>query len=167
MIPDAHSNPLSTHSILILSTGALIVAPHVATVPPVVEPFSFPSDLVSGRRAGVACVVSAGDLPIRIKWLKDGSPLDKEALGATLATADFTSSLSFAQVTRSHRGNYSCVAENPAAAVSFSTQMIVQGLYSATAGTPVLACKQPPSASSECPVVHAQAAVPLYAGILF
>lgn len=98
-----------------------------SSVPPVVEPFSFPSDLVVGRRAGVACVVSAGDLPIHIKWLKDGSALDVESLGAKLVTADFTSSLSFARMTRDHRGNYSCVAENPASSVSYSTQMLVQG----------------------------------------
>ena len=96
-------------------------------MPPVVEPFSFPPDLVSGRRAGIACVVSAGDLPIRIRWLKDGQELLDRSLGATIKTADFTSSLSFAQVTRAHRGNYTCVAENPAAAVAFSTTMIVQG----------------------------------------
>jgi len=98
----------------------------VTSVSPVVEPFSFPSDLVSGRRAGVACIVSAGDLPIKIKWLKDGQPLDK-SLGATTSTANFTSFLSFARVSRSHNGNYTCQAENPAAISSFSATMIVQG----------------------------------------
>lgn len=92
------------------------------------EPFSFSSDLVSGRRAGVACVVSAGDLPIKIKWLKDGQPLDN-SLGGTVSTADFTSFLSFPRVSRVHNGNYTCLAENPAASSSYSTPMIVQGEY--------------------------------------
>ena len=95
-------------------------------VSPVVEPFSFSSDLVSGRRAGVACVVSAGDLPIKIKWLKDGQPLDN-SLGGTVSTADFTSFLSFSRVSRVHNGNYTCLAENPAASASYSAPMIVQG----------------------------------------
>lgn len=114
-------------------------------MPAVVEPFAFPSDLVVGRRAGVACVVSAGDEPIHIKWLKDGSPLDIQSLGAKVVTADFTSSLSFARVTSRHRGNYSCVAHNPASSVSFSTQMLVQGMFSCL---PFHAFMSPASSSS-------------------
>ena len=106
---------------------SLYLAPVLPfTVSPVVEPFSFSSDLVSGRRAGVACVVSAGDLPIKIKWLKDGQPLDN-SLGGTVSTADFTSFLSFSRVSRVHNGNYTCLAENPAASASYSAPMIVQG----------------------------------------
>lgn len=68
-------------------------------------------------------------MPIKIKWLKDGQPLDN-SLGGTISTADFTSFLSFARVSRVHNGNYTCLAENPAASSSYSTPMIVQGEYS-------------------------------------
>lgn len=97
-------------------------------VSPAVEPFSFPGDLVSGKRAGVACVVSAGDPPIKIKWLKNGLPLDK-SLSAVTSTTDFTSFLSFPHgVSRSHNGEYTCQAENSAATASFSAPMVVQGM---------------------------------------
>ncbi|RWS15521.1 Down syndrome cell adhesion molecule-like protein, partial [Dinothrombium tinctorium] len=79
-------------------------------VSPIVEPFSFPNDLVAGRRAGVACIVSSGDLPMNITWLKDGLPLPK-SLGA---------------VTRAHNGNYTCEAENPAHKSNYTATMIVQ-----------------------------------------
>ena len=98
------------------------------TVSPVVEPFAFSSDVVAGRRAGVACIVSAGDLPITIEWLKDGRPLEP-GLAATISTSDFTSFLSFPRLTRAHTGNYTCRAENPAAGSEFTAPMRVQGLF--------------------------------------
>ena len=98
------------------------------TVSPVVEPFAFSTDVVAGRRAGVACIVSAGDLPITIEWLKDGRPLEP-GLAATISTSDFTSFLSFPRLSRAHTGNYTCRAENPAAASEFTAPMRVQGLF--------------------------------------
>nr|AWV54575.1 mDscam12 [Tetranychus urticae] len=94
-------------------------------VSPIVQPFSFPVDLVSGRRAGVACIVSAGDLPIRITWLKDGAVIP-ESLMPMVDTKDFTSFLTFDKVSRSHRGNYTCLAENPASTSNYTAPLIVQ-----------------------------------------
>jgi len=95
-------------------------------VSPVVEPFSFPNNLVVDRRAGAACIVSAGDLPIKISWMKDGQPLSNE-LGASISTNDFTSFLAFTQVSRKHNGNYTCIAENPATKANYTAAMMVQG----------------------------------------
>ena len=92
-----------------------------------VEPFSFPNDLIANRRAGVACIVSAGDLPITISWKKDGLPLSTD-LGVTISTNDFTSFLSFTQVTRKHNGNYTCLAENPATKANYTAALMVQGM---------------------------------------
>lgn len=110
----------------ILENFSLFDSFSVVPVSPVVEPFYFPNDLVSGRRAGAACIVSAGDLPIRIKWLKDGQSIPDELM-PMVDTKDFTSFLTFDKVSRAHRGNYTCLAENPASTSNYTTSLIVQG----------------------------------------
>ncbi|KAL1430485.1 hypothetical protein MTO96_014928 [Rhipicephalus appendiculatus] len=81
-----------------------------------------------GKRAGAACIVSDGDPPISIAWLKDGGPLDETALGATVSrTNDYTSFLSIAAVRqKAHSGLYTCVASNPAASANRSATMVVR-----------------------------------------
>nr|XP_053635391.1 cell adhesion molecule Dscam2-like [Cherax quadricarinatus] len=46
--------------------------------PPVIEPFSFRPNLQEGERTQVVCMVSSGDLPITINWLKDGAHLQHD-----------------------------------------------------------------------------------------
>lgn len=125
--PATEINPFwnLTHSFC-CETHPYYFLPYILPVPPVVEPFTFQTDLVASRRAGVACIVSAGDLPIKINWFKDGRPLD-DALGATITTTDFMSFLSFQRVSRAHNGNYSCQAVNHAGVSSASALMLVQG----------------------------------------
>ncbi|XP_070392547.1 cell adhesion molecule Dscam1-like [Dermacentor albipictus] len=96
--------------------------------PPVLSPFNFPNDLTEGKRAGAACIVSDGDPPISIGWLKDGRPLDETALGATVSrTNDYTSFLSITAVRQEmHSGLYTCVASNPAASANRSATMVVR-----------------------------------------
>ncbi|XP_074593224.1 cell adhesion molecule Dscam1-like [Brevipalpus obovatus] len=94
-------------------------------VSPVVEPFNFPSDLVAGRRAGAACIVSAGDLPIRISWLKDGQNIS-DYLNPVIDTKDFSSFLTIERVSKEHSGLYTCLAENPAASANHSASLLVQ-----------------------------------------
>ncbi|KAL1429594.1 hypothetical protein MTO96_016045 [Rhipicephalus appendiculatus] len=96
--------------------------------PPVVSPFNFPDDLTEGKRAGAACIVSDGDPPISIGWLKDGRPIDEKALGATASrTNDYTSFLSIVAVRQElHRGLYTCIASNPAASANYTAPMLVR-----------------------------------------
>ncbi|XP_070391735.1 cell adhesion molecule Dscam1-like isoform X3 [Dermacentor albipictus] len=101
------------------------LAVHVMT-PPLVSPFSFPDDLTEGKRAGAACIISEGDLPITIQWLKDGRPLDPELEASVAKANDYTSFLSFTGVRQLHSGNYTCVASNPATSSNYSSTMIVR-----------------------------------------
>nr|ASU04347.1 Dscam5 [Mesobuthus martensii] len=94
--------------------------------PPVLEPFFFPTDLTEGRRASVACVVSAGDLPIQIRWLKDGHPLSKDLRATITMATEFTSLLSVPSVSQHHNGNYTCIASNPAAYTNYTAVMVVR-----------------------------------------
>uniref|UniRef100_T1JAD1 Down syndrome cell adhesion molecule-like protein Dscam2 n=1 Tax=Strigamia maritima TaxID=126957 RepID=T1JAD1_STRMM len=100
-------------------------------VPPKVSSFSFQDeDLYEGMRAQVTCAVRQGDLPLTIKWLKDGVPIEDTPPGqrGTLVARvfdGFTSSLSIESVASEHNGNYTCVASNMAAIVSYSTTLRV------------------------------------------
>ncbi|XP_055948841.1 cell adhesion molecule Dscam2-like isoform X4 [Argiope bruennichi] len=94
--------------------------------PPVVEPFAFASGLSEGKRATVTCVVSSGDLPIRISWMKDGHPLPDDLRGSISTVNEFTSTLSFSSVSQIHNGNYTCIASNPVASRNHTATMIVK-----------------------------------------
>lgn len=96
-------------------------------VPPKITPFSFRLDLHLGERVGVQCVVSKGDAPLNVHWLKDGQELT-QGDGLVLRTLDeFTSVLSIGALAREHGGNYTCVARNAAAQAAYSAPLSVNG----------------------------------------
>ncbi|CAG0905755.1 unnamed protein product, partial [Darwinula stevensoni] len=82
--------------------------------PPMVEGFSFPSELAEGMRTSVACNIRSGSLPIRIRWLKDGHPLSDLATGIQETHGDFYSHLVLTRIQAGHAGRYTCVAQNDA-----------------------------------------------------
>lgn len=97
------------------------------TVPPVIEPFAFQSDLSDGMRTRLICGVSRGDLPLRLTWLKDGEFLTP-SLGANVSSIDqFTSILSIPSLSHTHSGEYTCVASNQASEVKYSATLQVKG----------------------------------------
>ncbi|XP_070290620.1 cell adhesion molecule DSCAML1-like [Salvelinus sp. IW2-2015] len=94
-------------------------------VPPLIQPFDIPSTSV-GKLMYIACVVSSGDMPIRITWHKDGQLIvPGSASGVGIETKEFMSSLQISKVTLKHNGNYTCIASNAAATVSWERQLIV------------------------------------------
>uniref|UniRef100_A0A8C7IGZ7 DS cell adhesion molecule like 1 n=1 Tax=Oncorhynchus kisutch TaxID=8019 RepID=A0A8C7IGZ7_ONCKI len=99
---------------------------HVTVkVPPLIQPFDIPSTSV-GKLMYIACVVSSGDMPIRITWHKDGQLIvPGSASGVGIETKEFMSSLQISKVTLKHNGNYTCIASNAAATVSWERQLIV------------------------------------------
>ncbi|XP_077518347.1 cell adhesion molecule Dscam1-like isoform X2 [Amblyomma americanum] len=105
------------------ASGELYVSVMVA---PVVGPFSFPSNLKEGMRAIVTCSVLEGDSPVRIRWLRDGAPLAPDGRNIKVeASNEFSSTLFIKKVSYRHRGEYTCVAANTAAAANYSSTMVV------------------------------------------
>lgn len=98
------------------------------TVPPKIVPFEFQDDLLrEGMRARLQCVISEGDLPLTVKWLKDDNPIPSN-LGVLVRELDeFSSILTITTITPSHNGKYTCVASNPAATVSHTAELSVNG----------------------------------------
>uniref|UniRef100_H3BG57 Down syndrome cell adhesion molecule like 1 n=1 Tax=Latimeria chalumnae TaxID=7897 RepID=H3BG57_LATCH len=96
----------------------------VLPVPPLIQPFEFPPASI-GQLLYIPCVVSSGDMPIRITWRKDGRVIISGS-GVTIETKEFMSSLQISSVSLKHNGNYTCIASNGAATVSRERQLIVR-----------------------------------------
>lgn len=113
-------------SCLFLPSLSRLLPPSLP-VPPLIQPFDIPSTSV-GKLMYIACVVSSGDMPIRITWHKDGQLIvPGSASGVAIETKEFMSSLQISKVTLKHNGNYTCIASNAAATVSWERQLIVTG----------------------------------------
>uniref|UniRef100_T1JP33 Down syndrome cell adhesion molecule-like protein Dscam2 n=1 Tax=Strigamia maritima TaxID=126957 RepID=T1JP33_STRMM len=100
--------------------------PLIVNVPPKIVPFTFQDEhLLEGMLVRVSCVVSRGDLPLTINWLKDSHPIPKD-LSITISDFDeYSSILSIENVTSKHNGNYTCIASNAAASIKYSTLLFV------------------------------------------
>ncbi|GAB6021006.1 Down syndrome cell adhesion molecule-like protein 1 [Chamberlinius hualienensis] len=100
-------------------------------VPPKIVPFEFQDELLrEGMRARLQCVISEGDLPLKVEWLKDGNKISNE-LGILIKTLDeFSSILTIHSIIPKHNGKYTCVASNDAATVTHSAQLSVNGMRS-------------------------------------
>uniref|UniRef100_A0A670Y828 DS cell adhesion molecule like 1 n=1 Tax=Pseudonaja textilis TaxID=8673 RepID=A0A670Y828_PSETE len=113
-------------SVLIQPQLSISQSVHVTVkVPPLIQPFEFPPASI-GQLLYIPCVVSSGDMPIRITWRKDGQVIVSGS-GITIESKEFMSSLQISSVSLKHNGNYTCIASNAAATISRERQLIVRG----------------------------------------
>uniref|UniRef100_T1JD50 Down syndrome cell adhesion molecule n=1 Tax=Strigamia maritima TaxID=126957 RepID=T1JD50_STRMM len=96
-------------------------------VPPKIVPFTFQDEhLLDGMLVRVSCVVSRGDLPLVIRWEKDGLPIVPDVGGMSVRAFDeYSSVLSIDPLSRAHSGNYTCIASNHAATATFTVPLVV------------------------------------------
>ncbi|XP_008186192.1 Down syndrome cell adhesion molecule-like protein Dscam2 isoform X10 [Acyrthosiphon pisum] len=95
-------------------------------VRPQILPFSFgdnPSN--AGDKVQVGCTVAKGDQPLRINWNFYGEELSSNMGVSTMAVGDSMNVLFIPSVAPSNRGNYTCVAKNPAGYDSYTSQLLV------------------------------------------
>lgn len=71
-------------------------------------------------------MITSGDLPIDIYWLKNGQPLLRSIYHKI---DEYTLILSLRQTTISDSGNYTCVASNAAGLASRWSTLKVKGTY--------------------------------------
>uniref|UniRef100_T1IV47 Down syndrome cell adhesion molecule-like protein Dscam2 n=1 Tax=Strigamia maritima TaxID=126957 RepID=T1IV47_STRMM len=96
-------------------------------VPPKVVPFSFQDEPLSeGTLVRVSCVVSRGDLPISITWLKDDHVIPAELSVSFKNFDEYSSVLSIDPVKLKHAGNYTCIAQNHAGISTHSAILTTQ-----------------------------------------
>ncbi|KAK3930875.1 Down syndrome cell adhesion molecule-like protein Dscam2 [Frankliniella fusca] len=101
----------------------------IVNVPPRVGPFAF-GELIEGARTQVQCAIQAGDLPLTLRWHKDGVPLDEPSYGAPRlglnVTQDaYSTTLVIPRVAREHAGNYTCSAANAAKTTVVTAPLVV------------------------------------------
>lgn len=97
------------------------------TVPPKVSPFYVENSLHVGDRVSLTCSVTKGDVPLTIRWQKDGHSVEAAQMVTITLVDQFTSILAIESLTPDHNGNYSCIVENAAAEVSHTHQLVVNG----------------------------------------
>ncbi|GFT08377.1 protein sidekick-2 [Nephila pilipes] len=81
---------------------------------PEIQPFHFLSNLSSGKRTVLFCVVVEGDPPFAFTWLKDGVKIQDNQHVSTNEQNDFTSTLTINKLDANSNGNYSCKVSNSA-----------------------------------------------------
>lgn len=99
-------------------------------VPPVIDSMSFPQVLVlrEGARARLQCVVSQGDLPLSISWLKNDRLLTSDMNMQIRKDDEFSSVLTFISVSTSHNGSYTCIAKNSGGSTNLTAQITIEGI---------------------------------------
>ena len=97
-------------------------------VAPAVSALSFGDEPVNaGESAAVQCSVPKGDLPMEIRWSKDGVELKSGDGVQVNKLSSRLSSLGIEPVGERHSGQYTCTASNKAGSESQTAQLDVLG----------------------------------------
>ncbi|XP_046984271.1 Down syndrome cell adhesion molecule-like protein Dscam2 [Schistocerca americana] len=95
---------------------------------PEIDPIIVKPDLQKGMRMNLMCVVSKGDFPIAIQWLKNGVAINYEQEVSEKIFDEYSSTLSFSSLATKHTGNYTCRASNAAASRNYTVEVVVNGI---------------------------------------
>lgn len=91
-------------------------------------PFDFGEDEINAMdMVSASCTVNKGDLPIKITWKRNGRQLFSNDGISIIRSNQRISILSIESVRDRHSGNYSCVADNAAGSVNYTTTLWVNG----------------------------------------
>lgn len=95
---------------------------------PQISPFTFGDEPInSGETVSIQCTISKGDQPLKITWNLNGRKAEA-TYGITVMTMKRFSTLNIDSVQAEHRGEYTCVADNPAGKSTFSAYLNVNGI---------------------------------------
>lgn len=97
-------------------------------VPPKIAHFDFGTDPINFEDSvSATCLISSGDFPIDIEWLFNGYPINAFSGASVYRNGKRNSMLTIDSANAQHAGNYSCVAKNNAASVTYSAELVVNG----------------------------------------
>lgn len=81
----------------------------------------------SGQYVQVTCLITEGDLPLKIEWELNGKPIFDYHEISTSKMGKRSSILAIESVSHLNAGNYSCKAKNKAGESVYVTQLQVNG----------------------------------------
>lgn len=99
---------------------------------PKISPFNFGSEdsLNLGDSVSTQCSITVGDSPISIQWYLNGQPITDSFQDISVTKLGKKAvALAIDSVNAKHVGSYMCVAKNAAGVVSFTSELIVNGIY--------------------------------------
>ena len=96
--------------------------------PPKLVPINFGQDTFDeGSSAMIVCTVSAGDEPLSLRWTFHGLNISSDSGIITNNLGTKASILMIGSVSHSHRGTYTCLAQNRAGSASSTTKLNING----------------------------------------
>lgn len=94
-------------------------------------PFEFQDGPASsGQDISVQCMTTEGDLPLEISWYLNNKSVVEYAGISTVKAGKRNLVLNIESVTADHSGNFTCIAQNKAGSVSYTTDLKVNGIGS-------------------------------------
>lgn len=95
---------------------------------PRIVPFSFEEGPAqTGQDMTLTCNVPDGDLPLKIQWFLNMEPVSMIQGITTSKVGKRTSYMNIESIKGKHAGNYTCMAENKAGQIRYSTELKVYG----------------------------------------
>lgn len=112
-----------------VSRFLFILSLYHFSVSPQIHPFDFGEEASnSGDIVMATCLVTKGDLPIKIRWTMNNRPVNELDGISTMNTNKRANQITIESVQHHHRGEYKCLAENKAGVAEFSAFLNVNGI---------------------------------------
>ena len=104
------------------------------SVPPKLNAFSVDKHLKLGQRVSMLCSATEGDLPMNLRWFRDGVPVESRPQASDLRISitelgAYESVLRIDDLRPEHNANFSCRAENQAGHATHSQKLLVKGKF--------------------------------------
>lgn len=93
---------------------------------PKITPFEFKGSLKAGDKVAVSCLTEQGDLPLTLRWLKDGAEL-KSSERIRIRTEDGDSDLKFRSLLPEDTAKYTCRVSNSFGTGEHTASLQVRG----------------------------------------
>lgn len=102
-----------------------------SSVPPQILPFSFGEEALNpGDSTAVNCMITKGDVPLRITWTLNGQPIVNEENGLQVVKMSARlSSLSIESLSDRHRGIFRCIVSNDAGETYYLSELKINGTF--------------------------------------